>query len=259
MEQQKVNYTSVFLRKCEDVWQRARAHMSGMLGDEEDAPLTFEPVLSRSGPVFSAQPEMDDNFRRLTFTFATIALGAKLAAADGDIKPVEVAAFFRLFVFPEEGVAKAKKLFHLAHEDSNDYTYYARQLSGLYGTQNSLLEGVLSRLCSLAEVDGRANAAERQMLEHIASLLNVPARVMETSLTPVIPADAGRNPYRVLGVDARVPNEVVKQAYRNHIRRLHPDRLMAEGYAQEAVAEAENDLQAINEAYLLIARKRKIK
>jgi DnaJ like chaperone protein len=238
-------------------WYKARVRKGFLDGDESEQPAPV--TVSRTDPPLLSDTGIDDAFRQLAFTFAVIALGAKLAAADGAVKQEEFTAFCVLFPMPSEEQPKIQRLFFMAHNDPNSFVHYAKQIAGLFPSRSKLREELIRRLCRLAESDGRATLSEKRMLEGIAEVLKVESRVIYESLAVSLSSSHQRDHYALLGVTASVSNDGLKQAYRSRVRELHPDRLMAEGYASEDIAHAEAELMAVNESYLILARKRKIK
>jgi len=206
----------------------------------------------------SEDSEEDDGFRRMTFTFAVIALAAKLSQCDGAASRQEFLAFCELFPLPGEEQDKTQRLFAMACEDSMPASHYARQIMQLFPKRRNLLNELMVRLCRIAVADGPVQLVERQWLEEIAKILSVDKEAIDRTLSPVSLAII-TDPYLLLGVTKKASAEEIKRAYRNRIRELHPDTLMAQGYAPQEIALAGGTLASINEAYGLIARKRKIK
>ncbi len=62
------------------------------------------------------------------------------------------------------------------------------------------------------------------------------------------------NPYDVLGVSPNASDDEIKKAYRNLVKKYHPDRFAGDKRAQEAASEK---LKQVNEAYNIIERQRK--
>ncbi len=68
----------------------------------------------------------------------------------------------------------------------------------------------------------------------------------------------GLAPYIVLGIGPDAGNDEIKDWYRQLVREVHPDRLVAKGMPEEAVDLAGKSLAAINAAYDEIAKERGI-
>ena len=62
------------------------------------------------------------------------------------------------------------------------------------------------------------------------------------------------NPYDVLGVSPNASDDEIKKAYRNLVKKYHPDRYAGDPKAQEAAGEK---LKQVNEAYNIIEKQRK--
>ena len=84
------------LPKPRSFWQRIADRLAALLG----APRAATP------------PE-----KSVAFTIAVIALGAKLAKADGAVARSEVAAFRRVFIIPRAEEKNAARVFDLARQD----------------------------------------------------------------------------------------------------------------------------------------------
>lgn len=215
-------------------------------------------------PTYSSEPPItrhgqSDKIHQITFTFAVIALSAKLAAVDGKIKQEEFEAFCVLFPMPEEEQPKIQRLFFMASSDPNNFMHYVRQIIGVFPGRPALMEDLIQRLCRLAESDGRVCIAERRMLADIAKALKVDQFVVDDALRTVFDSSSPKDPFELLGVLPTISNDGLKQAYRRRVRELHPDKLAGEGYQEEDIANAKAELLAVNEAYMILCRKRKIK
>ena len=67
--------------------------------------------------------------RSVGFTIAVIALGAKMAKADGEVTRGEVVAFRQIFEIPPEDEAHAARVFNLARQDVAGFDVYARKVA----------------------------------------------------------------------------------------------------------------------------------
>ena len=86
-----------------------------------------------------------DPRRRIAFTIAVIALGAKMAKADGVVTKAEVEAFRQVFRVPQRDLAGVARVFNLAKQDVAGYDSYARQIARLLGFAATPLAPPLSK------------------------------------------------------------------------------------------------------------------
>ncbi len=200
----------------------------------------------------------DNNFRQLNFTFAVIALAAKLSRVGGRVTREEFLAFCDVFSMSAMQHEKIYKLFMMAAKEQTDAGHYARRIARLFPDRPELLQDLVERLGRFSNAGGRVGQAKRQLLENIAERLGVSKDAIRASLPPQFPLSAD-DPYKVLGASRKMSNNEIKRVYRERIRKYHPDRLIAGGYAISEVVAADGALAAINEAYNTIARKRKMK
>ena len=79
--------------------------------------------------------------RSVAFTIAVIALGAKIAKADGKVTRDEVTAFRRVFAIPRKEEASAAHVFNLARQDIAGFDAYARQIRAMFQVNDRDGEG----------------------------------------------------------------------------------------------------------------------
>ena len=77
--------------------------------------------------------------RSVAFTIAVIALGAKMAKADGQVTRDEVTAFREVFQIAQEDEAGAAKVFNLARQDVAGFEDYAARIRRMFGDQDGTL------------------------------------------------------------------------------------------------------------------------
>ena len=70
--------------------------------------------------------------RSVAFTIAVVSLGAKMAKADGQVRPVEVAAFRDVFQIAPKDEAAAARVFNLARQDVAGFDIYARRIARMF-------------------------------------------------------------------------------------------------------------------------------
>ena len=194
----------------------------------------------------------------MTFTFALIALAAKIATIDGPMKKEAFATFMKLFPMPHTEQSKVHRLFTMACSDPSDAGHYARQIASLFPGCFSMLQDMVVKLCRVASADGPATQIAKQQLETIATIVGVRKEIVRASFAPRLPVSPG-DPYKVLGISRRSSNSDIKKTYYDRIRKIHPDRMMAEGRGATDIADADAMLAALNDAYSTLVRKRKMK
>jgi len=186
--------------------------------------------------------------RTVAFAIAIIALGAKIAKADGQVTRAEVAAFRDLFHIPPEEEANAARVYDLARQDVAGYPDYARRIAALFADRPELREEVLEGLFHIAMADGAYHDGEDAMLAEVARIFGLGERAFTRMRARFVP-EAERDPWDVLGVAHDDPPAVVRAAWARLVRESHPDRLIAAGVPPEAVRLAEARLVAVNRAW----------
>lgn len=192
---------------------------------------------------FRAAPE-----RSTAFTIAVIALGAKMAKADGLVTRDEVAAFREVFVIDERESANAARLFNLARQDVAGYDAYARKIRTLFPDRTHRVLGeVIESLFHVAMADGTYHAAEDAFLAEVAGILGLSEAEFRKVRARAVP-DAHPDPFDVLGVTREHDLAAIRKVWKTEVRACHPDRLRARGLPEEAIVLAEQRLQVLNRA-----------
>ncbi len=196
------------------------------------------------------------------FTIAVLALGAKMAKADGTVTRDEVTAFRRIFTFPEGEEEHAARVFNLARQDVAGFDAYARKIARLFNPDGQsicaddhhVLVDILEALFQIAVADGSYHAGEDAFLTHVAQEFGLDEgcfRIVRSRLVEGAP----RDPYDVLGLPRDATRDEARQAWKSLIRNTHPDVLQSRGVPPEAMKLAERRLQLINEAWREISAK----
>jgi DnaJ like chaperone protein len=186
--------------------------------------------------------------RSVAFTIAVIALGAKMAKADGRVTRNEVAAFREVFTIPPEEEENAARVFNLARTDVAGFDDYARRIAQMFTPASGVLCDLMEGLFHIAVADGDYHAAEDEFLAHVAEIFGL----TETQFRRVrarFVADVDPDPYAVLGVEPDTPLPEIRRAWSELVRESHPDRMIARGLPEEAVKMAEKRLVAVNRAW----------
>ena len=194
---------------------------------------------------------------QVAFTVGVIALGAKMAKADGVVTMDEVNAFKEVFKVPDGEMKNVARVFNLAKQDVSGYEAYAEQLSAMFKGNRKLLEDVLEGLFHIAKADEALHPGEEKFLAQVAKRFGFTDTEFSYIKARHVVA-AKRNPYDVLGIKPSVSNEELKSQYRRLISDNHPDKLIARGVPKEFIAIATEKVATINEAYDAIAKERGI-
>ena len=202
--------------------------------------------------------ESVDGTRQIAFTIGVIALGAKMAKADGQVTRDEVEAFKQVFKITPEDMKDVSRVFNLARKDVAGFEAYAGQIADLFEPASQVLEDLLHGLFHIAKADQVIHPAELDYLGKVAEIFGFDAaefaRIRAYHLGPDM-----ADPYTILGIEADADDAKVKSTWRALIRENHPDRAIARGLPQEFVDLATEKLATINDAYDRISRQRGFK
>ncbi len=192
-----------------------------------------------------------DPRRRIAFTIAVIALGAKMAKADGAVTRDEVAAFGEVFQIPPGEEDHVRLVFDLARKSTAGFESYARQVGRLFAADRAVLEDLLGGLFHIALADGRVCPAEDAYLREVAQHFGFDAsdyvriRAHHVGVGQEVPED----PHAILGVAPDTPHDAIRDAYHRLVRESHPDLVIAQGLPPECIALATARVARINAAY----------
>lgn len=192
--------------------------------------------------------------RSIGFTIAVIALGAKMAKADGQVTKDEVSAFREVFHIPPGEEANAARVFNLARSDVAGFDGYAKQIARLFKEESKVLEDVLEGLFHIAIADGEYHPAEDEFLTEVARIFGLSKSTFDAIRARYSPDH--RDPYKILEVEPETPLPEIRKRWREIVRETHPDRMIARGVPEEAVKMATRRLAEVNDAYEEIMAKR---
>jgi len=186
--------------------------------------------------------------KQVAFTVGVIALGAKMAKADGVVTRDEVEAFKEVFKIPPGEEHNVGRLFNLAKQDVAGFEMYARQLDRLFHKNRELLTDVMDGLFHIAVADGRLHPNEEGFLAAVAKefgfnneeFLRIKGRHFKCEMY---------DPYNILHTTPKASDQELKVQYHKLVSENHPDKLIARGVPPEFVDIATKKLAAINAAY----------
>lgn len=203
--------------------------------------------------VFDALRGQSD--RRVGFTIAVIALGAKMAKADGLVTRNEVTAFREVFQIAKEDEEAAARVFNLARTDVAGFEDYAARIKRMFGDECEPLFDLMDGLFHIAMADGNYHPGEDAFLARVAEIFEISDAAFKRLRARYVP-DAERDPYDVLGVTRDASYDDIKASYRRLVRDTHPDRVIARGVPEEAVRLATERMSEINAAWEQISVER---
>ena len=144
---------------------------------------------------------------QVAFTVGVIALGAKMAKADGVVTRDEIIAFKEVFKVPEGEMQNVSRVFNLAKQDVMGYEAYADQLASLLKGNRKLLEDVLEGLFHIAMADGVFHPNEEQFLAEVSQrfgFTRTQFNYIKARHVTFIPASFGYKSARMLGEKLRL-------------------------------------------------------
>ena len=232
------------------IWTRIAEALSA-LAKGEPLSVVFDRLRGASTPEQS-----------VGFTIAVLALGAKMAKADGTVTRDEVTAFRRIFTLPEAEEANAARVFDLARQDVAGFDAYARKIARLFNPEgrricaddHHVLVDILEALFQIAVADGSYHAGEDAFLAHVADVFGLDDRCFQIVRSRLVEG-APRDPYDVLGLPRDASRAEARRAWKDLVRDTHPDVMQARGVPPEAMKLAERRMQLINEAWAAINAK----
>ncbi|MEM6438385.1 MAG: molecular chaperone DjiA [Pseudomonadota bacterium] len=193
--------------------------------------------------------------RSAGFAIAVIALGAKMAKADGRVTRDEVTAFRDVFHIPPKAERDAARVFNMARTDVAGFEGYALRVARMFAERKPPLEDLLEGLFHIAAADGEFHPKEEAFLRRVWEIFALPERVWR-SFAARYGMDGTGDPYAVLGVSPDAGDDQLRAVWRQTVRDSHPDRMIARGVPEEAVRLATARLAAANDAYEAIMRLR---
>jgi DnaJ like chaperone protein len=186
--------------------------------------------------------------RSVAFTIGVIALGAKLAKADGTVTRDEVTMFRSVFTLSPADEKHAARIFNMARQDVAGFDSYARKIAALFPARDPVLRDLLEGLFHIAMADGTFHPAEEAYLHAVAEAFGLGEPCFRSMMAQFVPG-AQADPFELLELPPDATLDQARKAFRRMVRETHPDALRARGVPEEAVRIAEDRLKALNLAW----------
>lgn len=210
--------------------------------------------------------------RRAIFYQTVLKFGANLALADGSADASELVQLKKFFDIQPDAVPDAARVFNEELQAQSSVEAILSEFLELFKDAFEIRETFLVGMCTVALADGILDDGEVQKLRLAASVLGLG----EGSLTRAFLAagfdldafmragQAGAGPaqgsgrdvveLQVIGLSADATPDQIRAAYRELVKRYHPDRLRGQGLPENEVEKSEAILQRINVAYDYLTR-----
>jgi DnaJ like chaperone protein len=184
----------------------------------------------------------------VAFTIAILSLGAKMAKADGLVRPAEVAAFREVFQITRQDEAAAARVFNLARQDVAGFEAYATRIAGMFRDRPRVLEDILEGLFHVALADGRYHEGEEAFLEAVGRIFRVAPEAFDAIEARHLEGRR-QDPWQVLGLPRDADLAAARRRWRELVRAHHPDKMIARGLPPETVNLGNARLAQINRAW----------
>lgn len=191
--------------------------------------------------------------RSVAFAIAVIALGAKIAKADGQVTRDEVTAFREVFHIAPEEEHNAARVYNMARTDVAGFEDYARSVKRMFDDDAPLCD-LMEGLFHIAMADGTYHPGEDAYLRRVSEIFGFDERRFRGLKARFVP-DTEMDAYDILGVTPDTPMDEVRKVWRRAVRESHPDQMIARGVPEEAIKLAEARMVAINRAWEEISAK----
>ena len=208
----------------------------------------WQRIADRLAAIVGARRAATPPEKSVAFTIAVIALGAKLAKADGAVARSEVAAFRRVFIIPRSEEKNAARVFDLARQDVAGFDAWARRIAAMFPPGDPVLADVVEGLFIIAVADTDLHEAEIVFIDEVARIFGLPPAQV-AAIRARHDRRQGCPSCEVLGVTPDTPLPEARRRWRELVRESHPDRALARGLPPEAIRLAEARTRALNEAW----------
>lgn len=203
------------------------------------------------------EPLQQQDRVRVSFIVVLFSCLAKLVKADGHISREEIhhlEEFMRDGLHLETDTREfAVKIFNQAKEDGVAARAYLDQFARIINYERAMAGNFLLVFHKLAMADGILHPAEEAFLFQAAQSFRLPPNMIDAMIGKKNNLEAA---YDILDSTPEMSIEEIKRKYREKAKAHHPDLLESKGLPPELIAQANEQLAKINEAYDMIKKNR---
>jgi len=198
------------------------------------------------------------------FFEAMLILGAKVCNADGSVDPEEIHTFKTYFGIDEKSYPGSAETFAKAAASKGGVDAPAKKVFEIFESQEELLEHIIIGLLQIAAADGTITPDEETVIRRICNIFEFEDDETERlflifdSIRKDKKSAGNQRTYsqgsradnlKILGLGINATHDEVKVAYKELVRKHHPDLLMAQGVPLKRIKDSEEILKTVNVAY----------
>ena len=208
------------------------------------------------GSMFSNSSESEQYIgttsQQRDFNVSLLVLSAAVMKADGSVKKSEL-DYVKRFFLTNFGQERAEKYILMLREilKQDIQVYEVSQQVGRFMDYSSKLQ-LLHYLFGIASADGNTHETEIDVISVISKYMGISSSDFQ-SIKAMFVQDVD-SAYKILGVDVNATDDEIKKAYRDMVKKYHPDKVAYLG--EDVRKSAEQKLQEVNDAYEKIRKQR---
>lgn len=186
------------------------------------------------------------------FELNLLALSAMIIKADGKIEQKEL-SFVRNFFIAQYGKNRADSIFRTFNKEIKKEVQRLDEITRVFvqQTRYETRLQILHFLFGIANADGSVSDSELQKLSQIASGLSLNLPDFESIKAMFIKNTD--NAYKILEVEPNASRDEIKTAYRNMVKKYHPDKIRSDNTAM--IKGAEEKFREVQRAYEILINK----
>lgn len=188
-----------------------------------------------------------------SFELKLLSLAAVVIKADGAIRDEEL-RYVRNYFIGQYGADRAQEIFQIFNREIKKETQSVQDVAAVFarGTVYATRLQILHFLFGIANADGQVSPSELDKLKQIATALRL--RFQDFDSIKAMFIKETDQAYKILELSPDASDNQIKKAYREKVKKYHPDRIKTQ---DEALRKgAQQKFIQIQEAYEALKKKR---